>query len=101
MQLVLASGSPRRRELLALLGLSFEVCPSEFHEHPTVGMSPIEQVRHFAREKAKSVALVRPGALVVGSDTAIDLESQLLGKPVDLVDARGMLARLAGRARSV
>lgn len=101
MQLVLASGSPRRRELLALLGLSFEVCPSEFHEHPTVGMSPIEQVRHFAREKAKSVALVRPGALVVGSDTAIDLESQLLGKPVDLVDARGMLARLAGRSHHV
>jgi septum formation protein len=101
MQLVLASSSPRRQELLALLGLSFEVCPSEFHEHPTVGLSPIEQVRHFAREKARSVALVRPQAFVLGSDTVIDLDNQLLGKPVNLADARDMLARLAGRSHHV
>lgn len=101
MQLVLASSSLRRQELLALLGLFFEVCPSEFHEYPTVGLSPIEQVRRFAREKARSVALVRPRALVLGSDTVIDLESQLLGKPKDLVDARAMLARLAGRSHYV
>ncbi len=101
MQLVLASSSPRRQELLALLGLSFEVCPSEFREHPTVGLSPIEQVRHFALKKARSVALVRPRALVLGSDTVIDLEGQLLGKPVDLVDARAMLASLAGRSHQV
>lgn len=101
MQLVLASSSPRRQELLALLGLSFEVCPSEFHEHPMVGLSPIEQVRHFAHEKARSVALVKPQALVLGSDTVIDLEGQLLGKPVDLADARALLARLAGRSHQV
>ena len=101
MQLVLASSSPRRQELLALLGLSFEVFPSEFQEHPTVGLSPIEQVRRFAREKARSVALVRPQALVLGSDTVIDLDGQLLGKPVDLADARAMLTRLAGRSHHV
>lgn len=101
MQLVLASSSPRRQELLALLGLSFEVSPSEFLEHPTVGLSPIEQVRHFARAKARSVACVRPRALVLGSDTVIDLDGQLLGKPVDLADARAMLARLAGRSHQV
>ncbi|NGZ09420.1 MAG: septum formation protein Maf [Nitrospira sp. LK70] len=101
MQLVLASSSPRRRELLALLGLSFEVCPSEFHEQPEVGLSPVEQVRRFAREKARSVALVRPRALVLGCDTVIDLDGQLLGKPVDLVDARAMLARLADRSHHV
>lgn len=101
MQLVLASSSPRRRELLALLGLSFEVCPPEFHEHPTVGMSSVEQVRRFACEKARSVARVRPRTLVLGSDTVIDLESQLLGKPVDLADARAMLTRLAGRSHHV
>jgi septum formation protein len=101
MQLVLASSSPRRQELLALLGLSFEVCPSEFHEHPTVGLSPIEQVRRFALEKARSVVRVRPQDLVLGSDTVIDLENQLLGKPVDLADARAMLARLAGRSHHV
>ena len=101
MQLVLASSSPRRRELLALLDLSFEVCPSEFHEQPAAGLSPVEQVRYFAREKATSVALVRPQALVLGSDTVIDLDGQLLGKPVDLADARAMLARLAGRSHHV
>ncbi|WHZ28030.1 MAG: Septum formation protein Maf [Nitrospira sp.] len=101
MQLVLASSSPRRREVLALLGLSFEICPSEFDEQPTAGVSPIEQVRRFALEKARSVALVRPRALVLGSDTVIDLEGQLLGKPVDLEDARTMLTRLAGRSHHV
>jgi len=101
MQLVLASSSPRRQELLVLLGLSFEVCPSEFQEHPTVGLSPIEQVRRFACEKARSVARVRPQALVLGSDTVIDLDGQLLGKPVDLADARAMLVRLAGRSHQV
>lgn len=101
MQLVLASSSPRRRELLALLSLSFEVCPSKFHEQPTVGMLPIEQVRYFAREKARSAALVRPRALVLGSDTVIDLDGQLLGKPADLGCARAILARLAGRSHHV
>jgi len=101
MQLVLASSSPRRRELLALLGLSFVVCPSEFHEHPVPGLSPIEQVTRFALEKARSVSLVKPRALVLGSDTVIDLDGQLLGKPVDLADARIMLARLAGRSHHV
>ncbi|CUS37355.1 Maf family protein [Candidatus Nitrospira nitrificans] len=101
MQLVLASSSPRRRELLTLLGLSFEVCSPEFHEHPTVGWPPIEQVRHFAREKARSVACARSRTLVLGSDTVIDLDGRLLGKPVDLAEARAMLADLAGRSHQV
>lgn len=101
MQLVLASSSPRRQELLALLELSFEVCPPEFHEHPAVGVSPIEQVKRFAREKARSVSLARPRALVLGSDTVIDLDGRLLGKPGDLSNARAMLACLAGRSHLV
>ena len=101
MQLVLASSSPRRQELLTLLGISFEVYPPEFHEHSTVGMPPVEQVKHFAREKARFVARMRPRALVLGSDTVIDLDGQLLGKPVDLADARAMLTRLAGRSHHV
>jgi septum formation protein len=83
------------------LGLSFEVCPSELHEQPTVGLSPVEQVRRFAVEKAQSVARRRPHALVLGSDTVIDLESHLLGKPLDLAEARTMLTRLAGRSHHV
>ncbi|MBX3327890.1 MAG: Maf family protein [Nitrospira sp.] len=101
MQLVLASASPRRQELLALLGLSFEVCTSEFREHPMAGWSPLEQAKHFAREKARSVAQVRPQDFVLGSDTVIELDGQLLGKPLDLVDARTMLSRLAGRCHHV
>jgi len=101
MQLVLASSSPRRQELLALLGLSFEIYSSEFQEYPAAGLSPIEQVRRFALGKARSVALEKPRALVLGSDTVIDLDSQLLGKPVDLADARAILARLAGRSHRV
>lgn len=101
MQLVLASTSPRRRELLALLGLSFDVCSPTFEEHPVIGLSPREQVTRFAAEKARSVALVRPNDLVIGSDTVIELEGSLLGKPADLEEARSMLTRLAGRAHRV
>jgi septum formation protein len=101
MRLVLASSSPRRQELLALLGHSFEVCPSEFHEHPVAGLLPIEQVRRFALEKARAVACMKPRSLVLGSDTVIDLDGRLLGKPIDLPDARATLTRLAGRSHHV
>lgn len=101
MQLVLASTSPRRKELLALLGLSFEVCTSEFPEHPIVGWLPLEQAKQFAGEKARSVAQLRPKDFVLGSDTVIELDGQLLGKPLDLADARSMLNRLAGRRHQV
>lgn len=101
MQLVLASSSPRRQELLALLGLSFQVIPPNVHEQPTPGLSPVQQVRRFALEKARAVADQQPDVLVLGSDTVIELDGQLLGKPVDLSDARAMLAHLAGRSHRV
>ncbi len=101
MQLVLASGSPRRKELLALLGVDFEVCTSEFPEHPVIGWSPLEQAKHFAREKARCVAQVRLQDFILGSDTVIELDGQLLGKPLHLEDARTMLSRLAGRCHHV
>ncbi len=101
MQLVLASSSPRRKELLELLGLSFEVYPSEFDELPTNGLSPLEQVKHFALEKARCVAQARPHDIILGSDTVIELDGRLLGKPLDLSDARIMLTRLAGRGHRV
>lgn len=101
MQLVLASTSPRRRGLLALLGVSFEVDPPAFEEHPLAGLSPREQVGYFAIEKARSIAGRRPGDLVLGSDTVIELDGRLLGKPRDLDEARGMLTDLAGRPHEV
>jgi septum formation protein len=101
MQLVLASTSPRRRELLALLGLSFNVCSPTFEEQPIAGLSPLEQVTRFALEKARSVAQARPQDLVLGSDTVIELDGRLLGKPLDIGEARSMLTRLAGRPHHV
>lgn len=101
MQLVLASTSPRRSELLALLEVPFEVVPPAFEEHPLVGLSPREQVEYLALEKARSIANRRPGDLVLGSDTVIELDGRLLGKPRDLDEARGMLLNLAGRPHEV
>jgi septum formation protein len=101
MQLVLASTSPRRRELLALLGVPFEVDPPAFEEHPLVGLSPREQVVYLALEKARSIANRRPGDLVLGSDTVIELDGRLLGKPRDLDEARDMLIDLAGKMHEV
>lgn len=101
MQLILASTSPRRRELLALLGLPFEIVAPDFEELPRPGWPPRQQVEHFAREKARSIAITRPAALVLGSDTVIDLDGQMLGKPADLADARAMLAGMAGRPHAV
>lgn len=101
MQLILASSSPRRQELLALLGLTFRVVLSNVPEHPTPGLSPIQQAGRFALEKARAVADQQPDELVVGSDTVIDLDGRLVGKPADLPDARLMLARLAGRSHQV
>ena len=101
MRLVLASTSPRRRELLALLGLTFEVCPPTFVEQPIPGLPPLEQVARFALEKARSVACLWPEDLVLGSDTVIESNGRLLGKPLDLEDARAMLTSLAGRSHFV
>ncbi|MEY4528828.1 MAG: hypothetical protein RL768_2547 [Nitrospirota bacterium] len=101
MQLILASTSPRRSELLALLGLPFEIVAPDFEELPRPGWSPRQQVEYFAREKARSIAITRPAALVLGSDTVIDLNGQMLGKPADLADARAMLAGMAGRSHVV
>lgn len=101
MQLVLASTSPRRRELLALLGVSFEVHAPAFEERPRTGLSPRKQVECFALEKAKSIAGKRPDDLVLGSDTVIELDGRLLGKPRDLDEARDMLTDLAGRPHEV
>ena len=101
MQLILASTSPRRRELLALLGIPFEIIAPDFEELPHPGLLPRHQVEHFAREKARSIAITRPASLVLGSDTVIELDGQMLGKPADPADARSMLTSLAGRPHYV
>ena len=101
MPLILASTSPRRHELLALLGIPFNVKHPSFEERLGVGRPVIDQVRAFARGKAQSVVREEPEAIVLGSDTVIELDNDVIGKPADLKDASAMLRRLAGRDHRV
>jgi len=95
--LVLASQSPRRRELLALLGLPFRVQPAAVDETPHPGEAPAAYVARTAADKARAIS----GPAVLAADTAVVLDDSILGKPVDRDDARAMLERLSGREHSV
>jgi septum formation protein len=103
-RLVLASTSPRRRELLGLLGLPFEVVPSRFDEaalSPT-GLAPADYVTRLAAGKAAEVAARTDGdALIIGADTTVILDGTTLNKPTDHEDARRMLRLLSGRTHQV
>jgi septum formation protein len=99
---VLASGSPRRRELLARLGLRFEVDPPRREEDlPSPGEDPDVYAGRISAAKATAVAERRPGALVLAADTVVVLEGDVLGKPADVAEAWAMLARLSGREHAV
>jgi septum formation protein len=100
-QLILASASPRRRELLAGLGLRFEVIPAEVVEHEAPDSDPREMVRHNAALKAGWVSARRPEALVLGADTTVFIDAIVLNKPRNLDEARAMLGRLSGRTHTV
>lgn len=97
--IVLASGSPRRRELLSLLGLTFDVAPADVDETWRNGEPPEVHAERLAREKARAVR--RPGAATVAADTIVVVDGDILGKPADAAEARAMLARLAGRGHVV
>ena len=101
MPLILASTSPRRRELLALLGVPFDVKIPSFEERLVADRPAIEQAQSFAQGKARSVARQELEAIVMGSDTLIEVDRHVIGKPADLAEARAMLRRLAGRAHHV
>ena len=99
--LVLASGSPRRRELLAQLGIALQVAPSAVAEGGRPGEGARAYVARIAEEKARAVAAQRPGAVVLGADTEVVLDGRVFGKPRDPADARAMLGALAGREHEV
>jgi septum formation protein len=98
-KLVLASASPRRRELLAGLGLAFEVRPVDLDETPWAGEAPRDYVLRLALGKA--AARAETGELVLAADTVVVVDGELLGKPRDPADARRMLRRIAGREHTV
>jgi septum formation protein len=99
--LILASASPRRRELLASLGVPFEVVTAAVTEHEDATTDPRAMVTHNAALKADWVAARWPDALVLGADTTVFLDGAAINKPRDLADARTMLRRLSGLTHKV
>ena len=102
-RLILASASPRRRELLTQAGFRFEVIPAHINEDVGPGEDPIAYVVRLAREKAQAVRgqLNDPEAIVLGADTTVTLDGHILAKPEDRADAIRMLRMLSGRTHRV
>jgi septum formation protein len=101
MSLVLASASPRRRELLAAAGFTVEVDPPQVDEAQRLGEPPAEYVERVARDKAAVVSARHPDRTVIAADTAVLVDGEVLGKPADDDDAARMLRRLSNRAHDV
>ena len=99
--IVLASQSPRRAELIARLGLQFDVQPADIDESYRSGETPPAHAERLAREKAEAIARTHPHALVVGSDTIVVTDGDVLGKPKHREQAVEMLMRLSGRDHEV
>jgi septum formation protein len=100
-RVILASSSPRRRELLALIGIAYDVQPADIDESYLPGEVPPAHCERLAREKALTIARHAPEAVVIGSDTIVVVDGEVLGKPKDVADARRMLRMLSGRAHTV
>lgn len=100
-KLILASGSPRRAEILTSVGWEFEKYVADIDETERAGESPNDYVVRLAREKAEAVARNFPGRIVLGADTTVVIEGQILAKPADLEDARRMLRMLSGNWHAV
>ena len=99
--LILASGSPRRRELLSLYTTDFTVCASDFDESAVTADTPAELVEMLARGKCQAVSAQHPGAVVIGCDTVVDVKGEVFGKPHSVEDARRMLRALSGAVHEV
>jgi len=99
--LILASASPRREELLRLLGLDFQIIPSRADETFFINEKPGEHVLRLAENKAHTIAQVYPQAWVLGADTIVVIDGEVLGKPPDPAAAGQMLEKLSGRTHEV
>jgi len=99
--LVLASNSPRRRELLLAAGISFSVQAADIPERPVSGEFPKAFAERMAREKAMTVFALQPAAHVLAADTIVVMQGEILGKPRDNQDAERMLRLLSGRQHEV
>jgi septum formation protein len=101
LRVILASQSPRRRELLTLVGITHEVRPADIDETYLAGEKPAPHAERLARGKCAVIAEREPDALVIGSDTIVVVDGDVLGKPTNEGDAAHMLRRLSGRSHIV
>lgn len=99
--LILASGSPRRAELLRSAGIEFAAQAADLQEAREAGESPVDYARRLARHKAAAIAVLHPQAFVLGADTDVCVDDRILGKPRDAADAAEMLRLLSGRWHDV
>ncbi len=100
-KLILASGSPRRSEILGFVGWKFEKHVADIDETESEGENPADYVQRLARQKAEAVAVSYKNTLVLGADTTVVIDDEIIGKPTDLDDARRMLRKLSGREHVV
>jgi septum formation protein len=100
-ELILASSSPRRQELLREIGIPFQAHAANINEDQSAGETPIAYALRLAREKAQAIAAQYPQSYVLGADTIVVIDGEVLGKPVDHADAARILRRLSGRSHEV
>jgi len=100
-RVILASASPRRRDLLTLIGIAHEVQPADIDESLRPGELPAAHAERLARGKAHTIAEREPDAVIIAADTIVVVDGDVLGKPSDETDARAMLRRLSGRTHTV
>src|SRR5690348_2840712 len=100
-RIILASASPRRRDLIHEIGIPVEIEPSHVSEVVAPDITPVAMVSELAVRKARSIMESRRGAVVIGADTTVEIDGQILNKPGDLADAEWMLRLLRGREHQV
>lgn len=100
-KIVLASASPRRKQIFALTGLKFEIDPSEYEEDLSLNLPPKELVIQMSQGKAKQVAKHHQNAIVIGADTVIVYQGEIIGKPQTQSRAKQILSKLSGQSHSV
>ena len=99
--IILASNSPRRKELLRLIDLEHDVIASSVHEDFNIDLAPTDFAKHYANLKANDVASTHPNSLVIGADTIVVLDDNIIGKPSDENDSKAMLRNLSDRTHTV
>ena len=100
-KLILASGSPRRAEILTSVGWEFTKDSADIYETELPGEIPEDYVQRLAREKAETVAQKHTDAIILGADTTVVIDNQIIGKPIDMADAKRMLKLLSGNWHEV